>query len=373
MADLSDVENVLAMALTQLIYPNGTSQPSITGDGCKIYRGWPIPANLDADLAAEVINVSVFPLGNETNVTRYQRKWFDLPANEIELYAHVSANTITIIGTPSSPLNVTAIVNGKAYIYPVQPSDTSITIATGLASLINFDIPATSSGPVVTIEGSYGQPMHLTESGPLKKRFGGSILASMAAYWRDGPPASPLPLSETGPLNRRFGGAIGASMAGYWPVNALHSAITGLFGKRFGGAILASMGAYWPAPSVGITTRIEGVGSVIREVCRQKRSFQLTFWCATAEQRDAIAPPCDKYLKATDYLTLPDGMQARLRYERSAVSDKGENEALYRRDLIYSVEYGTTQTINAPKVTTQKAALSGGLDPNAPVIKTFFN
>jgi hypothetical protein len=343
MADVSDVEAVLTSVLTQQIYPSGTSEPSIVNTPCKIYRGWPIPANLDSDLAAGIINVSVFPQALETNVTKYQRKWLELPVAEPTLTVEVFANTITILGVPSSPLNVAAIVNGTAYVYAVQPSDTLTSIATGLAALINVDIEATSSQNVVTVEG-------------------GNLV-----------PVPAMHLAESGPLSRRFGGALLGSMAGYWPFKAMNMAISGVFGKRFGGAILPSMAAYWPTPSVGITARVGVVGSVIRELKRQKRGFQITFWCPSPALRDEIVAPCDAFLAGTDYLSLPDGTLGRLRYERTAVSDKVENERLYRRDLFYSVEYGTTQTMSAPKVVSQKFVLSGGCDQDAENIKTFFN
>ena len=53
--------NVVSAAL----YPNGTSEASVPGPDCRIYRGWPNSAALDADLAAGKINVTVFPGGGD--------------------------------------------------------------------------------------------------------------------------------------------------------------------------------------------------------------------------------------------------------------------------------------------------------------------
>ena len=47
---------------------------------------------------------------------------------------------------------------------------------------------------------------------------------------------------------------------------------------------------------------------------------------------------------------LPDGSAARLLYERTSVSDRAQEEGLYRRDLLYSAEYGTTRTGTAAEV-----------------------
>ena len=342
MADVSDVESVLVTTLAQTIFPNGTGQPSIVGAGCKIFRGWPIPKKLDDALAAGKINVSVVAQDNETNTTRYPRDWEEFPFTTPALTLTVAGNTITVGGTVSSPLNAAAIVNRKAYVYPVQPSDTLTTIATGLAALINVDIPAVSSGQVISIDDS--------------------VVSSPA-----------MTLQESGPLSRRFGGALLESMAGYWPFRPMNLGLSGSWRKRFGGVILASEAAYWPTPSVGIHARVGAFGNVIREIKRQKRGFQMTFWCPTPALRDTIVPPCDVALSALTYLALPDGTAGRIIYQKSVSSDRTEKQGLYRRDLIYSVEYGTTQTQSAPRVAAQKFTLSGGLDPAAPIIETIFS
>ncbi len=48
------------------------------------------------------------------------------------------------------------------------------------------------------------------------------------------------------------------------------------------------------------------------------------------------------YKSARNFIDLPDGFAGRLRFVSSAVFDQSEDAALYRRDLIYSVEYATT-------------------------------
>ena len=47
-------------------------------------------------------------------------------------------------------MNAAVIVNGKAFVYPLQATDTPTSVATGLAVTIGS---ATSHGPVVTIPG----------------------------------------------------------------------------------------------------------------------------------------------------------------------------------------------------------------------------
>ncbi len=273
MADSSDVANVLVSTLAQIVYPNGTASPSIVNAPCKIYRGWPTSAALMADLAAGTINMTVYPRDDEQKKTRYPRDWKPLPLTAPTLTLTVSANTITVGGTPSSPLNAAAVVNGVGYVYAVQPADTLASIATGLAALFSG---ATSSGAVVTISGAY-----------------------------------------------RLAAVVGA------------------------------------------------VGTAVRETKRQSRTFQITFWCPNPAVRDQIAAPVDAALADIDFLSLPDGTAGRLIYVRSPSTDRVELENLYRRDLFYSVEYGTTDSMSAAQVVAELFNMTGGLDPAAPAITSF--
>ena len=244
--------------VAQIAYPGGTGSPSIIGADCKIYRGWPVPTLLDRDLNAGKIHLSVFAHDIERRTTRHAQEWRSLPVTPPSLTLAVSDGTITAGGTPSSPLNAAAIVDDRAYVYPVQPGDTLEVIAAALAAMINADRPAAAEGPSITISGAYR-----------------------------------------------------------------------------------------------IAARVGAVGTVVKEIRRQKRSFQLTCWCPSPEARDAIASALDAELADIDYLTLPDGTAGRLLYERTAVTDRSVREGLYRRDLFYSVEYGTTLSRSAAQIVAE--------------------
>jgi hypothetical protein len=293
MADLSDIEQVLVSTITRIVYPTGTANPSIAGAPVKLFRGWPVPGNLDADLKAGTINVSVYPLDTEQKTTRYPREWVPLPVPTPALTLTASDTTITVGGTPSSPLNAAAIVNGSAYVYPVQPGDTTTSIATGLAALIaGGSYTAEPGAPDYTDESSAPYSADATSSGP----------------------------------------------------------------------VITIPGAYRIAVRLGV------IGTAIRETKRQKRTFQITFWCPNPTLRDLIAAPVDAALADIDFLGLPDGTAGRLLYERSRVSDRVEREGLYRRDLFYSVEYGTTDSTAAAQIVTTAATLTGGTDPANPAL-----
>lgn len=154
MADLLDVENALAAQIASSIYPNGTTLPSSVGIPVVIYPGWPIPAELDSDLAQLAkntggrIHVSIFATGTERNTTRYPRDWKQSIAPVQTLTLTQNGQQVTVGGTVSTPQNVMLMVNRLPVVYQVQATDTLTTIATALAALV---AGATSSGPTVTI------------------------------------------------------------------------------------------------------------------------------------------------------------------------------------------------------------------------------
>ena len=152
MADLSDVSNALVTLITGVVYPNGTSQPSITGNPVVVYSGWPNMTQLKTDLQANKAHVSIFPT---TSHQRHANTAFSdwtvatPPANTLAL--SVTAQTVMVNGTVSTPQNVVLLVDGRAYAYAVQASDTPASIATALATLVAVDRPATAADSSITI------------------------------------------------------------------------------------------------------------------------------------------------------------------------------------------------------------------------------
>jgi len=61
MADITEVAQALVDVLAQAAYPNGTAQPSVGNCPILVYQGWPIPQQLEADLQAGKVHISVFP------------------------------------------------------------------------------------------------------------------------------------------------------------------------------------------------------------------------------------------------------------------------------------------------------------------------
>jgi hypothetical protein len=247
MADISDVLGTLAGIVATSIYPNGTGAASAAGVPAQVYPGWPVPAQLDADLAAGKAHVSLWPAGAEQNTTRYLLDWQPVAAVVNSLIVSVSGGVATFAGTVIIPLSVTVLANGGSFTYTVQATDTLATIASAVAALV---AGSTAAGAAVT----------------------------------------------------------------------------------------------FPSTARGVAVRIVGQGTGIQEVRRQRRNVQVTIWAPSPSARDALARVIDPALAQLHFITLPDSTAARLIYQSSPWMDDAQLARMYRRDLIYSVEYATTVT-----------------------------
>ncbi|QBJ80516.1 hypothetical protein [Aquitalea sp. USM4] len=252
MADISDVQSQLVAEIAAIVYPNGTSQPSIAAIPVKVYPGWPVANVLDADLAAGKVHISVYPLPTERKTTRHVgRSWIPITNPVHSVAMTVSGNTVTLSGTPAAQ-NLLLQVNGTDYIYTMQPGNSLTAAATALASLIP-----------------------------------------------------------------------GASSAG---------------------AVIAIAGAY------SIVARVGGFGAAIKETKRQEKEVQITIWSSSPSARAAIAGPIDSALSDSTTILFSDGSVGIIRYARTFQSDQSEKSGLYRRDLVYCIDYATTQTMQATEV-----------------------
>ena len=290
MADIADVFSAMQAIITSVVYPNGTSSPSailVSGvpQPARIYPGWPIPSNLDNDMAAGITNISIYaPRGFYKNTTRYPQDEFQITAPVHTITTLISGTNITIGGTESTPQNVAVVANGVGVSYGVQSSDTLTSIAAGLVALLQAaGVTCSSTGPVISIPNG-----------------------------------------------------------------------------------------------VNIGATVGGAGSSIREVMRQEQKFQVTIWApssAVLTAPDAIRPafgaPIKVQFAVTPFLTLSDNSAARLITMDDFYDDDVSKPNVYRRDLFYNVEYATTQTQQQYEIVLSKIQLSGGQDPNAPLIGNF--
>lgn len=173
-----------------------------------------------------------------------------------------------------------------------------------------------------------------------------------------------------------FGGSVGTANVGlivdgvgYIVSPTLSDTLTTL-ATAFAGLI---PGATSAGPSVTLANasqiliRVGGFATMVRELKRQLRNYQIIFWTPTPDLRDVLAGPVDVALAEPQWVTLPDFTTGRLRYHNSWIDDELQKAGVFRRDLVYSVEYPTVQTMLAPEVIIAQADLSM-LPPPIPAV-----
>jgi hypothetical protein len=257
MADQSDVETALANAIAGALYPNGSAGGSVIGTTCRIYRGWPNAVALDADLAAGIVNVTVFPdAARQRNTTRWPEEWVAGVAVAPTLSMLISGTTASVFGTGGAGMLAGLQVDTLSVVYRTQAGDTPELVAASLADkLRGLGRVALASGADVSVPG-----------------------------------------------------------AGY------------------------------------MIGRVEADQPGQRESKRQSQGFRVSLWCPGPASRDSAGAAVDGALAAMAFLALPDGTGGNLRYLSSVLYDQSLNARLYRRDLLYNVDYATTITEALPSM-----------------------
>lgn len=242
-------------ALTSVLYPGGTSQSSIVGVLCRVYRGWPNTPTLNADLAGGVVNVSVVTdnVAGKTT-TRYLSEWRSvtvLPG------ASATANDqmISISGSPLLGDLVGVLIDGSAYTYRVKEGDTTDQIAAEIKQAIQGNRPASIWGTSITVPGA-----------------------------------------------------------------------------------------------TTITARVVCDNRSTFESRRQEKDVRVICWCPSPLIRDSVAAAIDYAVNQVDFLRLSDGTHARVVYKNTETYDQGQNALLYRRDIVYAIEYPTVTVLQQPSM-----------------------
>lgn len=96
------------------------------------------------------------------------------------------------------------------------------------------------------------------------------------------------------------------------------------------------------------TTRVVAGGISLQEIKRQIQGFRVSLWCGDPATRDAAAAVIDQALAAANFIALADGSCGHVSFSGGTTTDSGAEAALYRRDLIYTVEYPTTLAAVTP-------------------------
>jgi hypothetical protein len=99
-----------------------------------------------------------------------------------------------------------------------------------------------------------------------------------------------------------------------------------------------------------MVARTAAPASALEEWGRQEQDFRISVWAPNPLARDLTCSFVSAGLVTTAFLTLADGTGGRLRYRSTASIDEDQGSSIYRRDLVYSVEYATTVLVQSPTV-----------------------
>lgn len=119
--------------------------------------------------------------------------------------------------------------------------------------------------------------------------------------------------------------------------------------------IAAALAALIPGASAsGAVITINGVFSIEtaisvpvvmqQEIGRQAQVFMVTAWAPSEPVRDAITRALELSFKQQPRIVMPDNTWARLLYRGTIDQDSGQKQQIYRRNLLYEVEYALMAT-----------------------------
>jgi len=154
MADISDVEIALVDQIVAALYPSGSAADSAVGTTCRIYRGWPTPGALNADLTAGLVNVTVYPAAKPDDCLDLYLDRVLLPPPAANLTSTVVGQSVVFSGAPKLNDLVGLLVDNVSYVYRAVANDTAASVAANLSELISADRPALYSGTTISVPGA---------------------------------------------------------------------------------------------------------------------------------------------------------------------------------------------------------------------------
>lgn len=135
-----------------------------------------------------------------------------------------------------------------------------------------------------------------------------------------------------------------------------------------GGAVHVSV---FPRPGDKVTSISQddddweesGAGATaVLELRRQTRLFQVSVLAGVHTQRDAVAAAIDAGLAAVSRLALIDGSVAVMSYDSSVQDDDQQQAGVYRRNLVYALNYATTLVQGLTVISTTVTDVTPGVN-----------
>ena len=184
----------------------------------------------------------------------------------------------------------------------------------------------------------------------LEPTLSGAVAGNVAVFAGDAGPGQIAGLLVDG-----FA-AVHRTVVGDTPVTVALAIATGLASRN----AMASGSSVLVLGARRMKARVVADQPGVRETRRQRVVFRIVCWCPDPDSRDLLASLIDSRLSDIAFLELPDGLSGRLRIVASAPTDRALAAGLYRRDLLYSVEYATTIRLDLPTLLFGNARVAAG-------------
>jgi hypothetical protein len=107
-----------------------------------------------------------------------------------------------------------------------------------------------------------------------------------------------------------------------------------------------------------MVVRQGGVATLGKVTHRECQQIMVSVWSPTQAARSTLAKAIDNVIKQKIIVAMPDTSQAKVVYSRTNVLDDRQSTAIYRRDLIYDVEYATVFQFPGVVVTSVNATVA---------------
>lgn len=107
-----------------------------------------------------------------------------------------------------------------------------------------------------------------------------------------------------------------------------------------------------------MTVRQGGQAVMGKVTHRQRQAIMVTVWAPTHALRSTLAGAIDNAIKLNNKVSMPDTSQALVIYSRTIQTDEQQVATIYRRDLIFDVEYATVEQFPGYVVTSSTISIA---------------
>jgi len=137
---------------------------------------------------------------------------------------------------------------------------------------------------------------------------------------------------------------------------SIATALTAMLPAQLGatnvGAVITVPGARLIIGRVGVQ------GTSVRVLQRREKLYQVSVWANSFNTRDPLASAIDAALTDSVRLSMADGTQAIVRFRTSMQHDGSQKAGMYRRDMIFAVEYCVTNIVQLVQIVTEQTNVS---------------